>query len=257
MKLFFACCVLPIFLLAPMFCHAQQPRFTMLVIAENGGHHIAFTTAAKPWLNKLAADSNFAITYVANANAIDSAMLAKYQVVLQLDYPPYGWPDVAAKAFEQYIEKGYGGWVGLHHASLLGEFDGYNIWPWFYRFMGSIRFKDYIAGFASGEVVVEDTTHAVFKNVPSTFVIKNEEWYTYDTTPRPKAHVLAHVDEDTYQPNSAKKMGDHPVIWTNTAMQARNIYIFMGHSPTLLNNAAYTTLLKNAIFWAAGCTKNN
>jgi hypothetical protein len=46
-------------------------------------------------------------------------------------------------------------------------------------------------------------------------------------------------------------MGDHPVVWTNTKMKARNIYIFMGHSPELLNNASYTTLLRNAIFWAA------
>lgn len=32
---------------------------------------------------------------------------------------------------------------------------------------------------------------------------------------------------------------------------ARNIYIFMGHSPDLFGNPAYTTLFRNAIFWAA------
>jgi type 1 glutamine amidotransferase len=47
-------------------------------------------------------------------------------------------------------------------------------------------------------------------------------------------------------------MGDHPVIWTNEHMAARNLYIFMGHGPWLLENKAYTTLLRNAILWASG-----
>jgi hypothetical protein len=46
-------------------------------------------------------------------------------------------------------------------------------------------------------------------------------------------------------------MGDHPVIWTNEQMKAKNIYIFMGHSPDLFKNKFYTTLFRNAIFWAA------
>jgi hypothetical protein len=46
-------------------------------------------------------------------------------------------------------------------------------------------------------------------------------------------------------------MGDHPVIWTNPAYKARNVYIFMGHSPDLFSNTQYRKLLANAISWAA------
>jgi type 1 glutamine amidotransferase len=46
-------------------------------------------------------------------------------------------------------------------------------------------------------------------------------------------------------------MGDHPVIWTNKRVVARNVYIFMGHGPDLLDNKALTTLLLNAVLWAA------
>lgn len=227
-------------------------RFHVLVLAENGGHHIAFTKAARPWLDKLAADSSFAIYYIENPNNIDDSFLSKYQLFLQLDYPPYGWPEKAVKAFENYIEQGKGGWIGLHHATLLGEFDGYPLWEWFHSFMGTIRFKNYIPTFASGKVNIEDKDHPVMKNISSPFLIEKEEWYTYDTTPRPNVHVTASVDESSYSPNSEIKMGDHPVVWTNTKMKARNVYIFMGHSPDLLNNSSYITLLKNAIFWAAG-----
>jgi type 1 glutamine amidotransferase len=66
--------------------------------------------------------------------------------------------------------------------------------------------------------------------------------------------VLANVDEDSYDPPSDIKMGDHPVIWTNEDVAARNLYIFMGHHPNLFENEAYVTLLRNAIFWTAGET---
>ena len=79
--------------------------------------------------------------------------LAKYQLFIQLDYPPYGWTTAAAAAFEDYIKRGRGGWIGLHHATLLGEFDGYSMWQWFSDFMGGIQFKNYIPTFASGQVI--------------------------------------------------------------------------------------------------------
>lgn len=232
---------------------SKQPvRFRMLVLAENGGHHIEFTKAAKPWLNNLATDSNFAVDYIVNPNDIDSAYLSHYNLFLQLDYAPYGWPDKATKAIQNYIEKGSGGWIGLHHASLIGEFDGFPVWTWWYHFMGSIRWKDYIPGFADGKVVNEDSSHPVMKGLPPHFLIEKEEWYTYDRSPRPNVHVLASVDESSYQPASAVTMGDHPVIWTNEKVKARNVYIFMGHSPLLFQNSYYTILLRNAIFWAVG-----
>lgn len=239
-------------MLMPLFAAAQLPRFHVLALAEPGGHHIQYTRAAKIWLNKLAADSGFQIDYIQNTDSIDVAFLQKYQLFIQLDYPPYAWKDKAVKAFEDYITKGKGGWIGFHHATLLGEFDGFPMWQWFSAFMGNIRFTDYIADFAAGTVQVEDTAHPVMKNVPPSFVIEKEEWYTYNRSPRRDVHVIARVDESTYTPSTDKKMGDHPVIWTNKRFPARNVYIFMGHAPELFDNTAYTTLFRNAVFWAAG-----
>jgi uncharacterized protein len=231
---------------------AGAARFRVLVLAENGGHHIEYSKVARPWLDKLAADSNFLIDNIITTDNIDDEYLKKYQLFIQLDYPPYGWKDRAVNAFEKYITEGRGGWIGFHHASLLGEFDGYPMWEWFFHFMGEIKFKDYIAGFAAGNIKVEDPSHEVMKDIPSSFPVKKEEWYTYDKSPRENVHVIASVDESSYSPASAKKMGDHPVVWTNKNYAARNVYIFMGHSPDLFDDGNYTTLFRNAIFWAAG-----
>ena len=235
-------------------CTAQKskkPKFKALVLYENGGHHLAFSKAAKPWLNKLAADSSFTIDYIENTAKINDAFLKQYKVFIQLDYPPYTWSEESMKAFEKYMNDGKGGWVGLHHAALLGEFDGYPMWKWFSDFMGGIKFENYIATFANAKVNIEDKSHPVTKGISSEFLIKKEEWYTYNKSPRPNVHVLASVDESTYEPNSEIKMGDHPVVWTNDHFKSRNVYIFMGHSPELFENEAYTTLLRNAVFWAA------
>jgi hypothetical protein len=234
------------------FAQSKQPRFHVIALYENGGHHIEYSKAARVWLDKLAADSNFSIDYVNNTDKINAEFLSHYQLFIQLDYPPYGWKPYAAAAFIKYIEEGKGGWIGFHHATLLGEFDGYPMWDWFHDFMGGIRWKDYIATFVQAQVNVEDKDHPVMKGVPAVFTVKKEEFYTYDKSPRPNVHTLASVDENTYLPNSAIKMGDHPVIWTNEHVKARNVYIFMGHSPILFDDAVYKRISANAIFWAAG-----
>jgi type 1 glutamine amidotransferase len=229
----------------------KKPAFRVLALSESGGHHIAYSKAAKLWLHKLAETEQFAIDYIENTDLTNNKFLAKYQLFIQLDFVPYGWKPEAVRAFEKYIKEGRGGWIGFHHATLLGEFDGYTIWPWFSEFMGGIRYKNYIPTFASATVKTEDRQHPVMKGVPVSFFVKKEEWYTYDKSPRPHVRVIASVDESTYSPDSEHKMGDHPVIWSNENYKARNVYIFMGHDPVLFESEAYKTIFKNAIRWAA------
>lgn len=229
----------------------KAPAFKVLAMYENGGHHVEYSAAAKIWLDQLAAQNNFTVDYIQNTDMIDDAFLAKYQLIIQLDYAPYGWKEKAVTAFQNYIIKGKGGWIGFHHASLIGEFDGYPMWQWYYSFLGRIKFKSYIPTFAKATVKIEDKKHPVMKGVAASFRVDKEEWYTYDQSPRQYVHVLATVDESSYVPDSDIKMnGDHPVIWTNPNYKAKNIYIFMGHAPELFQNSNYTTLFKNAIFWA-------
>jgi type 1 glutamine amidotransferase len=239
------------FLVLPLLLPAE-PGFRVLVLAEHGGIHRPFVDAAKKWLNGESQRNGFTIDYLEDTARIDSAFLKQHRLFIQLNYPPYGWTPVAAHAFEDYIDLGQGGWIGFHHATLLGEFDGYPIWPWFQQFMGGIRFKDYIRTFASATVDAEAAEHPVMQGLPHSFEIRDEEWYTYDRSPRPNVHVLATVDEKTYKPDSPIKMGgDHPVIWTNEHYKARNVYIFMGHRPEHFQNPNFLKLFHNAIIWAS------
>lgn len=230
---------------------SETPRFRVVAIAEPGGIHLPFVVAAKVWLNQLAAENHFGVDYIEDTEKINDEFLSHYRLFIQLNYPPYRWTSTAQASFIKYIEEGHGGWIGFHHAGLLGEFDGYQMWPWFSQFMGGIRFTNYIPTFVDGTVTVEDNSHPAMKGIPSSFKVLHEEFYTWDRSPRLNVHILASVDENSYHPDTKIKMGDHPVIWTNEHYKARNIYIFMGHHADLFENTAFTTIFTNSIFWAA------
>jgi type 1 glutamine amidotransferase len=231
--------------------YAQKPAFKALVLTERGDQHEGFVVAALDWLQIFAKQNNIELTIINDTKDINDAYLSDYKVFIQLNFPPYHWSDESKAAFQKYIEEGRGGWVGFHHATLLGEFDGYPMWDWFSNYMGGIRFKNYIAKLSSGVVHLEDSNHPVMKGIPKTFVIKDEEWYTFDKNPRPKVTVLANVDEKTYQPQTDIKMGDHPVIWMNNKVKARNVYFLMGHHANLLKSEEFKKMFANAILWAS------
>lgn len=251
-----------LFVFAFLFTLASQAHnHRVLVLAERGGGHAEFTTAAIQWLEGQQQTFDMDITLVEDAKTLKAKDITRHDLIIQLNYPPYAWSKEAMRAFERYIDKGKGAYIGFHHASLLGEFDGYGLWEWYSDFLGGIQFKSYIPQLADGTVHVEDAQHPVMKGLPSSFVLERDEWYTYDKNPREHAHVLANVDEASYRdcddaPQWGPKayhpmptMGDHPVIWTNPSKAARNVYFQFGHDKSLLSNPAFVLMLKNALAW--------
>ncbi len=228
---------------------ATLPPRKVLVLAERGGLHEPFTATGLQWLEDNKDRLNMQLDIKESAEGLAKGELNQYHLVLQLNHPPYAWSKESQEDFQHYIDRGIGNYIGFHHASLLGEFDGYGMWQWFSDFMGGIRYDNYIADKCDGTVQVEDRRHPVMNDIPGTFVIEDDEWYTYNTDPRPNVHVLAHVDEASYTIKTNIKMGDHPVIWTNPSKGARNVYFQFGHSKLLFDNPVFVRLLENAIKW--------
>lgn len=227
--------------------------YKVVVLTESAGQHKPFSDEALKWLIDESKVFNMQIQVFNNAKFFsDKSLLDNTDLIIQLDFPPYTWPKEAEDNFTKYINEGRGGWIGFHHATLLGEFDGFPLWNWFSDFMGGIRFDNYIAPLADGKVIIEDTNNKIMNGVDSCFVVEDDEWYTYNKSPRSNVHVLARVDESTYSPASNVKMGDHPVIWTNENIKAKNIYFQMGHSPKLFKSDNFTKILHNAILWVLG-----
>ena len=232
-----------------------QPKFKAIVLTERGGDHESFVVAGLDWLSEYSKKENFEYIIINNPDTISEAFLSHYKLFIQLNYPPYRWSDASKAAFVDYIDNGKGAWIGFHHASLLGDFDGFAIWPWFSEFLGGIVWKDYVAKRVDGEVYIEKKNHPIFKKLPSHFNLPSEEWYTFDKSPRGGAEVLATVDENSYKPSSDIKMGDHPVIWTNPRKKAKNVYFLFGHHGGLFQSTEFKQLLTNTMQWAVKETK--
>jgi type 1 glutamine amidotransferase len=226
-------------------------EFKVLVLTERGGQHGAFTDAALHWLGEKSKEMDFELVEINDTKPMKEEYLSQFKLIIQLDYPPYSWTREAETAFVRYIDEGRGGWIGFHHAALLGDFDGYPMWDWFSDFMGGIRFKNYIPAKADALVKIENPSHPVMKGVSPSFILPSDEWYTFNRSPRPDVNVLASVDESSYSPPSDVKMGDHPVIWSNPFKAARNVYFLMGHSAELFESPDFKIMFRNAIEWAS------
>lgn len=234
----------------------EKPR-EVLAIVEQGTPHQGFCDAAKRWLDANAGRLNIHVTYIFDLSKVKKGWLNQFKLILQLNYPPYcppqAWSQAVADDFEHYIDEGRGGYVGFHHATLLGDIFGAGpMWQWFSDFMGGIRWKDYIAPTCDATVITEDTEHPVMRGVPNSFSVDKDEWYTYNHSPRGNVRVLARADEDSYSISTKVKMGDHPVVWVNEAKKARNVYFQMGHDKTLFDNPSFLKMFENSIRWTLG-----
>ena len=126
---------------------AQAPKpatHRIIALAEPGNTiHQPFADAATAWLQDTSAREGFLVDYI-------RAYLAAHDLFIQVNHPPYRWTPGAEAAFKKAMEQGTIEWVGFHHASLLGKFDGFEMSPFFHQFMGNIVFKSYIPDFATG-----------------------------------------------------------------------------------------------------------
>jgi type 1 glutamine amidotransferase len=226
----------------------RGPAFRVLVVASSDSDHAAMIAEAEPFLARIAAENGFALDFTKDAGRINEANLADYQVFVQLQLAPFNLTAAQQQALQKFIEQGHG-WVGIHAAGLTGRqflAAGTPYWQWFEELMGGIVYSPHPA-FQKGSVVLEDRSHPVTRNLPESFEIW-DEWYEFDKSPRPRAHVLARADESTYKPN--RPMGDHPIIWTNERYR-RALYIGIGHAAAVCTDPHFAVLMRDAILWAA------
>ncbi len=228
---------------------AQRPAFKALVVVSKAKDHIRMMSCAKPFLEKIAAESHFEVEVTDDSSRINTANLTQYKVFVMLQLAPFDMSYAQQDALQKFVEQG-NGWVGIHAAGLTGKMfvkPERRYWQWFEDFMGGISYSPH-PKFQKGTVIVEDRNHPVTKNLPEKFEI-SDEWYEFDKSPRPNVHVLALADESTYQQN--KPMGNHPIVWTNEHYH-RMIYIGIGHDASLCSDRNFEVLVRDAILWAAG-----
>jgi type 1 glutamine amidotransferase len=195
------------------------PSYKVLVFTHATGYKHASIAAGVTAIRRLGREHGFSVTATADPAAFTDARLRPYATVVFLSTTGNPLPGAAQrKAFQRYIASG-GGFVGVHAASDLSV-----SWPWYTRLVGASFARHPVPQLAL--VHVEDHQHPATRGLADRW--RMDEWYDFAADPRGTVHVLADVEDASYQGSA---MGtDHPVTWCQDVDGGRSFYTAMGHA---------------------------
>ncbi len=177
-----------------------------------------------------------------DASKFTASNLAKYRVVVFLNNAGELLDSAQQGAFADYFRSG-GGFVGIHSA-IEAEPD----WPFMSELLGTRASGR--TDPLSATTKVADRGHIASKGLPE-YWTRTDRWYNFTSNVRGFSHVLATVDENTYNPGEAFD-SDHPIAWCKEYQGGRSFYTGSGGTADSFGDSNVRRQLAGAIDWAAG-----
>ncbi|MGI5523927.1 ThuA domain-containing protein [Micromonospora sp. CA-259024] len=232
--------VSPVTQVAPQ---AADDPFSVLVFSKTAGfRHDSIPTGIAA-IQQLGVANGFTVDNSEDGAAFNDANLAKYKAVIWLSTTGDVLNADQQAAFERYVKAG-GGYVGIHAAS-----DTEYSWAWYGDLVGA-----YFANHPQNQqatVKVEDHAHPSTAGLPDRWS-RFDEWYNYQTNPRPDVHVLASLDEKSYTAGAGAMGADHPIAWCQDFDGGRSWYTGGGHTRESYAEPEFLSHLLGGIRTAAG-----
>ncbi|MHA4817993.1 ThuA domain-containing protein [Streptomyces aculeolatus] len=220
---------------------ADAAPFDVLVFSKTAGFRHDSIDEGVAALTRLGTENDFTVTATEDAGAFTGENLSQYETVVFLHTTGDVLDATQQTAFEGYI-KGGGGYMGIHAAADT-EYD----WPFYGELVGA-WFASHPA-IQQATVNVEDHAHDATAHLDDQWV-RNDEWYDYRANARDTAHVLATLDESTYD---GGQMGeDHPIAWCQEYEGGRSFYTGGGHTAESYAEPDFVRHLLGGVRWSAG-----
>ena len=191
---------------------------------------------------ELGRERGFSVTSSEDAARFEDTSLDSFAAVVFLCTSGDVLGEPEQEAFRRFIQRG-GGFVGIHSASDT-EYD----WPWYGELIGAY-FRTHPA-IQPAALVVENGTHPSTQGLPERWT-RTDEWYAFQSDPRPRVSVLLRLDESSYTPGDAAMGTDHPVAWFHEFEGGRAFYTALGHTRESYDEPEFRAHLAGAIEWAA------
>ncbi|MEU4364758.1 ThuA domain-containing protein [Promicromonospora sp. NPDC023987] len=221
---------------------AAEP-FDALVFSKTAAFRHGSIPTGIEAITQLGAANDFTVTATEDASVFSDDGLADYEVVVFLSTTGDVLDADQQAAFERYIQGG-GGYAGIHAASDT-EYD----WPWYGELVGA-----YFASHPAQQdatIDVEDHAHASTAHLPDRWD-RFDEWYNFRSNPRGDVHVLASLDEDSYDAGGDAMGADHPTAWCQVYDGGRSWYTGGGHTDASYAEPGFLEHLLGGIQTAAG-----
>ncbi|GMA33217.1 ThuA domain-containing protein [Litorihabitans aurantiacus] len=226
----------------------EEEDFSVLVFSKTAGFRHSSIPAGIAAIEQLGEENNFAVDATEDAAAFTEENLAGYDAVVWLSTTGDVLNADQQAAFESYIQGG-GGYAGVHAASDT-EYD----WPWYGELVGA-----YFAGHPQNQdatIKVEDHAHDSTAHLPDEWE-RYDEWYNFRSNPRDTVHVLASLDETTYQAGASAMGIDHPIAWCQAFDGGRSWYTGGGHTEESFSEPDFVRHLLGGIQTAAGAVESD
>ena len=227
--------------------YARERRFKALVYYTEKAEeaHVTFGKQGAEFFRRLNYGEGFTLDVVTDLSGITYEKLSAYDIIVMLNASP---SSVAERdIFRRYMENG-GGWLGFHSAAYN---DRNTNWPWFVDFLGGGVFHYNNWPPQPVKLDVDNNSHPVTRNLPSSFIAPESEWYAWKPSPRlnPNIEVLVTLSPDNFPLGIKDVMnwGDIPVVWTNR--KYRMLYLNMGHGDDEFTDATQKLLFVNSFRW--------
>lgn len=220
----------------------RGPEFTALVFSKTAGYRHASIVEGVAAIQRLGSTHGFHVHATEDARVFAAENLRWFDVVVWLSTSGEVLDGDQRDAFESYIARG-GGYAGVHAAA-----DTELGWGWYEGLVGA-----YFTSHPHQQaaiLTIEDSTHLSTTDLPHRWR-RFDEWYNYRTNPRSRVHVLASLDENSYDPG-ANAMGDHPIAWCHDYRGGRAWYTGMGHTAESYSDPFFLAHLLGGMRSAAG-----
>ena len=232
---------------APTTRTSASESFQVLVFSKTTVFRHASIEPGIAALKTLGTQHGFQVDATEDAGAFTSDNLASYGAVVFLNTTGDVLDATQQAAFEGYIRAG-GGFVGIHSAADT-EYD----WAWYGELVGGY-FKHHPPGVHQADVQVLDPHFPATAGLPARWS-RTDEWYDYQANPRGKVHVLATLNEKSYE---GGQMGaDHPIMWAHEYDGGRAFYTGLGHTDASYTEPLFLQHVLGAIRWAAGAVEGD
>lgn len=262
------------------------PKYAILVYTKAAGFvHKSIPVGAQA-IRELGAANGFGVDVTDDAAAFNRENLSKYKAIIFLSTTGNVLSAESHRtAMEGYIRQG-GGFFGIHAASDMGPVA--TAWPFYLNLVGA-AFKGHTKarlysdtpfpsrpGVTYGgplsaappdadaisatlkasssepaKVVVEDRKSPLTRGWGRS-VKRTDEWYGFATNPRGHVHVIASLDEHSYDPGAGEMGGDHPISWCQSYEGGRSVYTGLGHPVSTWSDPAFRRHILGGIQLAMG-----
>lgn len=228
--------------------------------AHDGAHVLIFTKTTQfrhtdaidkgtPLITAALEAEDMVVTHTEDSTVFNDETLAGYDAIIMFQTSGDPWNADQKAALERYQQAG-GGIVAIHNAT-----DMRGNYAWWDGLVGSLMPGHAATGTDPGQpgtVRIEDHTHPSTEHFADDRWERSDEWYNFSNNVRGTAHVLASMDETTYDAGGNAMGYDHPISWCKPYDGGRAWVTAMGHFGSHFEEPDLMSHLVGGVKYAAG-----